>query len=383
VAPEHLTPREQETLLAVSRRLTNVEVAAELHVSVRTVESHIASLRRKLLVESRRELIQAAASYAGRPVPRPANAFIGRDDLLARTRGLLTRSRWITLTGSPGIGKSRLALELAVLSPSVVVALEHTPPGGTLNAIAKALGLEETRGPGVFRACCSALSVGPLQLVLDDVDRVGAEAGAVARGLLGQVDSLRVVTTSRTPLHGPGEVIVQLYPLAADSATDPAVLLFLDRARTASPTAELADIPTIVELCRRLDGIPLAIELAAARTRHLSPRELGDRSTDGGDILGTIGDPGRRHAALSTTFAWTWDLLDVELQRTMSQLAGLPGAFDLDLAAAAVGQRVEPEVLTLLDRSLLVKEPYAGDPARFRMLDAMRRFVRGRTDGTS
>ncbi len=378
-APD-LTPREQEVLQAVARRLTNLEIAAELHVSVRTVESHIASLRRKLLAESRRELIRAAANYLGRPVQAPVDSFVGRDDLLVQTQALFAESRWVTLTGPAGVGKTRVALELARFAPSVVVELEHAEPGGVLGAVAAALGMEKTAGPGVFAACCGALAGGQVQLVLDNVDRVSVDAATAVRRFLGQLDSLRVITTSRTPLHGPGESIVELDPLPTEQPTDPGVVLFLDRARSASRDIDLDDLATVVDVCRRLEGIPLAIELAAARTRHLSMAELDRLLVDGFAHLGTANAAGQRHAALASAFAWSWDLLDGRLQWTLSHLAALPRSFDLDLACAAVGDRVDAEVAELVDSSLLVKVADDGETTRFRILGALREFVRARTD---
>lgn len=374
-----LTPREQETLQAVARRLANVEIAAELHVSVRTVESHIASLRRKLLAESRRELIAAAASYLGRPVPVPVDSFVGRSELLADVQSLVAGSRWVTLTGPAGVGKTRLALELAHRAPSVVVELERTEPGGVLGAIAAALALDTTTS-GLATACAGALSGGSLQLVLDDADRVADDVAATVRSLLSQVDTLRVIVTSRMPLHGSGEVVVQVEPLPTLAPDDPAVRLFLDRARAAERATDLSETSRVVAICRRLDGIPLAIELAAARTRHLSLDELDRRLSDGFSTLGAGSNAGPRHATLSAAFAWSWDLLDDPLRLVLCQVAALPRSFDLDLASAAAGHDVSAEVIELVDRSFLARVPGADGKARYRVLAALREFVGDRTD---
>ncbi|MCB0908520.1 MAG: HTH domain-containing protein [Nocardioidaceae bacterium] len=374
-----LTRRERETLQAVARRLTNAEIAEEFGVSVRTVESHIAALRRKLLAESRRELVQAAESYVGRPVPAPLDSFVGREHALAQTLELLLAERWVTLTGPAGVGKSRLALELAHRSPSVVVELESAGSGDVLVAIASALGMEAVASPALLATCAVALSAGPLQLVLDNADRVAAEVVPVVRQLLGRAQQLRVIVTTRTPLRGPGEIVVDLDPLPANSPADAGVRLFLDRARAASRTTDLSDQALAVDVCRRLEGVPLAIELAAARTRHLSLAELDRRLAEGFETLGTSVDRTQRNTALAAAFAWSWDLLDLGLREVLMHLAALPHVFDLDLASAAVGRRVDGEVVELLDRSLLTR---AGDPAaraRFRIVAALREFVLGRT----
>ncbi|MCV2395184.1 LuxR C-terminal-related transcriptional regulator [Actinotalea sp. M2MS4P-6] len=379
----HLTRREQETLHAVSRRLTNTEIADELGVSVRTVESHIASLRRKLLVESRRELIDAAQGYLGRPVPAAVDSFVGRAGVLATTGDLLAEARWVTVTGPAGIGKTRVALELARHRPSVVVPLEHAEPDGVLPALAAALAVDRAVPARLLSTCAVALSAADLLLVLDDADRVATEATGVVRQLLARVDRLRVLVTSRAALRGPGEVIVELDGLSAERPEDPAVRLFVERARAASRTVDLADRDRAAAVCRRLDGNPLAIELAAARTRHLSLAELDARLADGLASLGTAVDGGERHAALGAAFAWTWDLLTPDLRHVLVHLAALPRTFDHDLAAAALGRPVDHEVSELLDRSLLVRasgpdgaaSPDA--PARYRVPAALREFVAG------
>jgi predicted ATPase/DNA-binding CsgD family transcriptional regulator/tetratricopeptide (TPR) repeat protein len=377
---EQLTRREQETLRAVARRLTNVEIAEEFGVSVRTVESHIAALRRKLMAETRRELIEAARAYLGRPAPAATDSFVGRADVLTEITTLFGGTRWVTVTGHAGVGKTRVALELARRWPSVVVELEHTQAGGVLQAVAAALELDASTSETLLASCCVALSAGRLLLVLDNADRVVEEVADVVGRLLGRVRSLRVVTTSRTPLRRSGETIVELGPLAAESPGDAAIRLFLDRAVGAARTTDLSDLELVATICRRLEGVPLAIELAAARTRHLPLAELDRRLGDGFDTLGTSVNSVARHAALGSAFGWSWDLLETALRDVLAHLAALPRTFDLDLAAVAVGRRVDHEVVELLDRSLLARAGGSVEPARFRMLAALREFVAVRTD---
>jgi len=142
VGPEELSAREVEVLAAIGRRLTNAEIASELFISVRTVESHVASLRRKLGVDSRSRLIAIARRRRGTAIQLPQNSFVGRDDEVADLRALLASSRWVTVVGPAGCGKTRLALEVAVtgvLVP-VVAEMEHATAGSVINSVAQAIG---------------------------------------------------------------------------------------------------------------------------------------------------------------------------------------------------------------------------------------------------
>lgn len=378
---ERLTRRESATLDAVARRLSNGEIAEEFHVSVRTVESHVAALRRKLGADSRTTLIAAAQARRCAAVSVPANSFVGRDEDAATVRSSLDRDRWVTIVGPAGAGKTRLALEVAAAgarSP-VVVELEHKTEGEVVSAIAKAIGLSGDSSSDLLTQSAVAMSAQPHLLVLDNCDRVlDAVANAVTR-LLTATGSLAVLATSRSPVAATSEVIHALRPLPVDDSSA-AYDLFVDRARTAVPTfaPDDEDTEAIARVCRRLDGLPLAIELATARLRHLSLGELEARLEDGFDALDRA-RPANRHRTLETAFDWTWDLLDDDERSVLSRLAALPRAFSLELAEiiapAGSGGGV---VLRLVDRSLVT--PAGGSPAMFRLLDALREFVLARTD---
>lgn len=365
-----LTRREQATLQAVGRRLTNAEIADEFGVSVRTVESHIAALRRKLLVESRAEMIEAAQRQLGTQVPSATDSFVGRAAELAEADDVLRGARWLTVTGPAGVGKTRLALEVARRRHSVVVELEHADD--VLPAVASALGTTAASPGSLLAACAIALSSGHLLLVLDNADLLIPATTAVVRGLLGRVDSLRVMTTCRTPLHSPGEHVLELAALPTDGPAPSAVELFVHRARAASRTTTL-DPDLVASICQRLDGIPLAIELAAARTRHVELAELDRRLAESFDAL-TV-DGATRHGTLDNAFDWSWAVLPANLQSALTQLACLPRTFDLDLAAAILDEPPEPAVSELLDRSLLDRMPGPVEPPRYRMLAALREYV--------
>lgn len=392
MAGQTLTPRESAVLAAVERRLSNPEIAAELFISVRTVESHIASLKRKLGAGSRAELMAAAGERRERAasVRLPGNSFVGRDEDLAALAGLLDAHRWVTVVGPGGVGKTRLALEFASRDERVPVAveLEHAEPGDVVARIARALDLEAGPGADAATSIAVALTSLPYLLVLDNVDRVGTAVGDVVARLQATATGLRVLTTSRTPIGDGAETVFTLAPLAVEGPDAAAVAMFLDRlsavGRSAAAPMTLSTAPPspadrelAARVCARLDGLPLALELAAAVARHLSLGELAARlERDFATLDRAV--PEGRHRTLETAFEWSWDLLTDEERDVLCRLAALPRTFDVDLAAAVTHPGAEGVVLRLLDHSLLV--PTGGHPRRFRLLAVMREFVRSRTD---
>lgn len=379
-------------LTAIERRLSNPEIAAELFISVRTVESHIASLKRKLGAESRADLIAAAGARRERAasVRLPRNAFVGRDAELAALADLLETHRWVTVVGPGGVGKTRLALEFAGRSERVpvVVELEHAEPGDVVARIARALDLEAGSSTDASASIAVALAANPYLLVLDNADRVGPAAGEIVARAQSAAPDLRVLTTSRTPIGDAAESVYPLAPLATEGPDAAAVAMFLDRLGVAGRAAAApmalsttrpapADYEVAARVCRRLDGLPLALELAAAVARHLSLDELAVRlDRDFATLDRAV--PEGRHRTLETAFEWTWDLLTDEERDVLCRLAALPRTFDVDLAVAVTHQGAEGVLLRLLDHSMVV--PAGGRPRRFRLLAVMREFVRARTD---
>ncbi len=384
VGPEELSPRELEVLAAIERRMTNAEIARELFISVRTVESHIASLRRKLGVDSRSRLIAIARSRRGTVIELPQNSFVGRDEEVADLRALLDRGRWVTVVGPAGCGKTRLALEVAVAGARVpvVAEMEHATADTVVHSVAHAIGLGADSSAGLLAACGVALDAEPCLLVLDDCDRVTDAAAAMVRELMARARSLTVLATSRSPLGGTDETVYSLDPLpVADDAGASAVRLFLDRAAAAAPGVPFSDgdVGPVARICRQLDGLPLAIELAAARVRHVPIAELAIRVDDGLQLLDRPGPPSR-HRTLEAAFEWTGELLDADERMVLSQLAAMPRTFDLPLAEAVTAPGAARVVLRLLDRSLVSRTVGVSQPQRYRLLESLRSFVLARAD---
>ena len=373
-----LTHRERAVLVAIGRRLTNPEIAGEMFVSVRTVESHIASLRRKIGAESRAALIDAATVEQGRSVDVPHNPLRGRDAELDDVAELLRDRRWVTLSGSGGVGKTRLALEVASRSDRtpIVVDLEHAAPEDIPARIARALEIE-SGSADPLPAIATALSMHPYLLVLDNVDRVGDSVAQIIARSRTVARDIQVLTTSRTPIGHPGEAVMVLQPLGSDGADSPAVQLLLDRLNDRGHGVGAFDQGVVERIALRLDGVPLALELAASVARHLPLSELDARLEHSFATLDRA-TPAGKHRTLETAFEWTWDLLTDDERDVLRSLAALPRSFDLNLAAAVTREGVEGVVLRLLDHSLLVVTD--DSPRRFRLLAVLREFVHARTD---
>lgn len=333
----------------------------------------------------------------------PLSSFVGRDEEQRRARQGLQRGRLVTLTGPGGAGKTRLATTVAAAAaagfPGGVWLVDLAPitdPGGVGRAVALTLGLREQGLPGlaagppdVMGRLAEALAGPAALIVLDNCEHLVGAAAAVAEELLGRCPPLRVMATSREPLGLPGEVLCPVPPLglpvpgaaAAEAMASPAVRLFADRAAAVAPGFEVTDgnAAVVGEVCRRLDGLPLAIELAAARLRSLPLTELAARL---GDRFGLLAAGSRtappRHQTLRAVVAWSWDLLDGEERSLAERLSVFPGTISPQSAQAvrgegdAAGRPVLDLLAALADKSLLQVVP--GSASRYRMLETIREF---------
>jgi predicted ATPase/DNA-binding SARP family transcriptional activator len=317
------------------------------------------------------ELLRGGEAERHRRLPVQLTRFIGRDAELARIAALLTDTRLVTLTGPGGAGKTRLAIEAGSRrAEACFVELAPLTDGARIPyAVLTALGVREGfRTPvtdGTDRLL-AALEDRELLLVLDNCEHLVEEAARFASLLLAACPGVRVLATGRESLGITGEVLVPVPPLPPE----PAVRLFLDRARAVRPGFE--DDARVRDICAALDGLPLAIELAAARLRTLTPEELADRLDDRFRLL-SRGDRSKapRHRTLRAVVEWSWDLLDEEERELARRLTVFAGGATLDAVEAVCGLPYPEDVLA----SLVEKSFVEVSEGRYRMLETIRAFA--------
>ncbi len=322
-------------------------------------------------------------------LPAELSSFVGRTSELAQVIALTSESRLVTLTGPGGSGKTRLAMQAgAQLLGGVtdgVWLVELAPVGAEqLGAsVAAALRVEAPAGQDPIDAVVEATSELHLIVVLDNCEHLVADAAAVAERLLAACPNLRILATSRERLGVAGEALWPVLPLEVPDADDDpdaeAVRLFVERARAAAPSFELteANLPAIATICRRLDGIPLAIELAAARTRLLEPAEIAHRLDDRfGLLTGGVRTAMPRQQTLRALVDWSYELLDDDERALFRALSVFRGGFTLAAAEAMhrIAGNAATDVFDLVDRLAQKSLIVAGDERRFRMLETLREY---------
>ncbi|MET9433726.1 BTAD domain-containing putative transcriptional regulator [Streptomyces sp. NPDC006551] len=349
------------------------------------------------LLALHRELLQAPPEprESGNIRPR-LTSFVGREPELAAIRADLARSRLVTLTGPGGSGKTRLAEEAALATtrtdgPGAWLA-ELAPlddPDAVPGAVLSALGLREinliTRDGQPLQDDPTArlvehLARRPLLLVLDNCEHVVDAAAALAETLLTHCPGLRVLATSREPLGVPGETVRPVEPLPPH----PAHLLFAERARAVRPDFRPdADLDAVDEICRRLDGLPLAIELAAARLRLLTPRQIADRLDDRFALL-TSGSRTvlPRQQTLRAVVDWSWDLLEPDERTLLRQVSVFAGGWDLPAAESLTAAHAADTLGALVDKSLVVAAPTDDGEMRYRLLETIHEYASERAAET-
>jgi predicted ATPase/DNA-binding SARP family transcriptional activator len=320
-------------------------------------------------------------------LPSPRNRLIGRAGDLDLLVARLSDHRLVTITGAGGAGKSTLAFAVAREvhrreHPEREVVLAELAPArdasDVVRAVAEAAGVQ---GEGAREAVslASSLAGRPLLLVLDNCEHLIDACALLVDALLDAAPHTTVLATSREPLLVSGEVEHRIGSLGGEAAE-----LFLERAAAAAGdgVVEPAD-PRVKELCARLDGLPLAIELAAAQLRHLSLAELVDRLDDRLRLLGG-GRPrgGRRHSTLTATIDWSYRLLDDPTRRLFDRLGVFPASFDLSAVQAvtpAAPLAVTAAIGDLVTKSLLVHDP---SRSRYHLLETIRLFARERLEAS-
>jgi predicted ATPase len=338
-------------------------------------------------------------------LPAQLATFIGRERELSEVRALVASSRLVTLTGAGGCGKTRLGIQLAagLLDGSgdgvwLVELAAVSDETAVAPAICRALRIAVQPGRPALDTLLDALALQDVLIVLDNCEHLIGACAKTADAIVRRCPRVHLVATSREPLDISGETIYRVPPLSlpgpGDSASSAAgssdaVALFVDRAR-AQGTGLVADeqtAPLIVSICARLDGLPLAIELAAARLRSLSLRGLADRLDQRFSLLteGSRAAPARQQT-LEATVDWSYSLLHGAERSLLRRLSVFAESFDLDAAEAVCGfGDIEVFDVTgllgsLVDKSLVVAEP-AGEALRYRLLETIRQFAAERLAG--
>ena len=335
------------------------------------------------------------AHVAGLPVA--LSSFVGREREVAEVRRLQGQARLLTLTGPGGVGKTRLALQAA--RPSAAAAFVDLAPlaDGRLitAAVAAALGIREQAPAPLFDVLASALGPRSVLLVLDNCEHLVAGCAELADALLRACPQVRILATSREPLGVAGEQLWPVPPLdlpqpgaGEQVAASDAVRLFIERARLARPGFELDrhNARAIAEVCWRLDGLPLAIELAAARVGVLSLPQMLDRLDDSLRLLvGGSRTAPARHQTLRATLEWSYGLLDAPARRLFERLSVFAGGWTLEAAEAVCGgegidaDEVVDGLGRLVNGSLVLSEPDVSAP-RYRLLETVHQLARERLD---
>ena len=371
-----------------------------------------ASLERERLADLHAELEQLLAELgdeagAGRSalrrLPAEASTFVGREHELGELAALLAHTRLLTLTGAGGVGKTRLSLELARARGDaydggvLLVELDVLDDGALVpGAVAEALDLRALRGGEVVDALLAELEQLELLLVLDNCEHLIGAAAALVDSLLRGAPRLAVLATSREPLRVPGEVVFRVPSLGIpdpEREEEPeellryeAVRLFAERARSVAPgfALDVETAPSVARICHRLDGLPLALELAAARVDALTPAVLAGRLDDRFRLLraGSRAAPTRQQT-LEATLDWSHELLSGDERTLLRRLAVFAGSFTLDAAEEVCsGNGLEAgEVAVLLaelvEKSLVVSEDRGG-LRRYRLLETIRSYAASR-----
>ncbi|MEU4498763.1 BTAD domain-containing putative transcriptional regulator [Streptomyces sp. NPDC023998] len=395
-------------LAAAGRRREALAVYEQLRDALRAdagsdPDPQTRELFRTLLVGSVEEPVEPAPGLLHRNnLPVQMTAFIGRDREIAEVEELLARSRLLTLTGPGGCGKTRLALAVAARHVGAVrdgvwfvdlAAL--TDPRFVPDAVAAVLGIQLPPGDRTQAALVAQIAGRELLLVLDNCEHLVESCAALVSEVLARCEGVVVLATSRETLHAYGERTwrvpslglpdVQRLPPPAELGRFASVRLFVERAAEADPHFRLGpeNAAAVAQICFRLDGMPLALELAAARVRMLAPQQIAERLDDALPLLGQ----GSRHTVtrqqtLSATLQWSHQLLDPEERLLFRRLAVFAGGFSLAAVEEVCTRDIDPKAVLdllgrLVDKSLVLVER-RGDETSYRLLETIRQYARER-----
>jgi predicted ATPase/DNA-binding CsgD family transcriptional regulator/transcriptional regulator with XRE-family HTH domain len=396
----HLTQAELARAVGVARNTVARWERGELQIRQPGLVAHALDRLEERQSQGGANRPTALAPQSTRKLIAELTSFVGREHELAELRTVLLTTRMLTLTGPGGVGKTRMALRLMsdTFSPDggqtcFVDLASIATPSLLLPTVAGALLVREQPIEPLFTSLATAIGEHSHLLVLDNCEHLVEACAELADGLLVSCPNLRILATSREALRTAGETIWPLAPLGlppiGSNATLESVLaaeavqLFVERARAIAPGFALTpdNSGVVAQICARLDGIPLALELAAARLNILSPSELGARLDDRLQLLvrGPRTAP-LRHQTLRATLDWSYDLLDDSERGLFNRLAAFGGEWDLDaMEAACGGDGLEPSTLLdlltcLVDKSMVTVT--GTEPRRYRLLETMRDYAR-------
>jgi predicted ATPase/DNA-binding CsgD family transcriptional regulator len=434
-----LTRREREVLaLLADSTLSNAEIAKRLFLTIHSIKWYARQIYAKLDVASRKDAVTQAhelgllgsrnASHRAAPEAPPAarfklpvelTSFIGRKAEIEQLMSLLTDPgvRLVTIAGPGGVGKTRLALKLAEilstgskasqppawLDPTEIALVELagvSEAGRVLERLSAIFGLNPIQGPANLETLAYQLSARQALLVLDNCEHLIEFSAQMAAALLKACPKLRILITSREVLDIPGEHIFWVAPLSIIANPDglppeqanqyEAIRLFVERAGVAVPgfglTAE--NIRAVAQICRQLDGLPLAIELAAAQVRMMSPEQIAERLNSSLNVLnGSSRARLPQHKTLRASIEWSFSLLSPAEQRLLVRVAVFGNEWSLETAEAVCadaesddpllpGNAVLQTLCGLVDKSLVTRIPYVKGQIRFRLLTSIGQFAR-------
>jgi predicted ATPase/DNA-binding CsgD family transcriptional regulator len=386
-----VTAREAEVLALIARHLTNAQIAEALFISRRTVETHVSALLRKLQLPDRRSLARHAEAMPGllvksgrRGLPLPVTSFIGRTGEQTVLVAALAEHRMVTATGPGGIGKTRLALSVAAeLAPArregvwFVDLIHVTDPAMVTAAVAETVGVPEQRTTSVDRALVASLAASDALLVIDNCEHVLDGVRPCVERIIAGCPEVTVLATSRTRLLLPYERVYVVPGLSVIGGGGDAVDLFAARVTAATGDPTPPDPVRVAALCRALDGMALAIELAAARFAALGLDGLESGLDQRLRLLTADPRVADRHASLRAAIGWSYDLLSFDDRALLRRVAVFASSFEVDAARAVAGAgrehaEIADGLARLAEHSLLVVE--RGERTRYRALETIRQY---------